>query len=247
MANPYETDSLLREYLLLHFGGAEDIFGELPGPREAVDFPARCVRELLDGGRLPERARALDIGCAVGGSSFELARTCASVLGIDYSQGFVRAANDLVKEGFLESAIPGEAGRTIPFTARVPEGVERSRVEFQFGDAGDLASDLGGFEVVLAANLVCRLPRPMNFLSRLPDLVKSGGQLLLATPFTWSEDYTPREFWLGRDKPCFERLREILSTAFDLDRTVELPFIIREQARKFQYGVSLGSRWIRKG
>ncbi len=36
---------------------------------------------------------ALDIGCAVGGASFELARSFNHVLGIDFSQHFVNAAN----------------------------------------------------------------------------------------------------------------------------------------------------------
>jgi 2-polyprenyl-3-methyl-5-hydroxy-6-metoxy-1,4-benzoquinol methylase len=35
---------------------------------------------------------ALDIGCAVGGATFELARSFSHVLGIDYSQSFVDAA-----------------------------------------------------------------------------------------------------------------------------------------------------------
>ncbi len=39
----------------------------------------------------------MDIGCAVGGASFELARAFPHVLGIDFSQHFVNAAN--VSEG----------------------------------------------------------------------------------------------------------------------------------------------------
>lgn len=35
----------------------------------------------------------MDIGCAVGGASFELARAFPHVMGIDFSQHFVNAAN----------------------------------------------------------------------------------------------------------------------------------------------------------
>lgn len=35
----------------------------------------------------------MDVGCAVGGASFELARAFPHVLGIDFSQHFVNAAN----------------------------------------------------------------------------------------------------------------------------------------------------------
>lgn len=38
-------------------------------------------------------ATAVDIGCAVGGASFHLARAFPHVLGIDFSQHFVNAAN----------------------------------------------------------------------------------------------------------------------------------------------------------
>ena len=38
-------------------------------------------------------AVALDIGCAVGGATFQLARAFPHVLGIDFSQQFVNAAN----------------------------------------------------------------------------------------------------------------------------------------------------------
>lgn len=244
--NPYESDSLLREYLLFHFGRAEEIFDGLPGPVEALDFAKRCVVDLLDEKLLGDSAKALDVGCAVGGSCFELARFCDSVVGIDYSKGFVEAAKTLALVGNMESSRLVEAGRFESFVARVPDEIDRSKVHFQTGDATALDTRLQNFDVVLAANLICRLPRPMAFLERLPGLVKPGGQLLLATPFTWLEDYTPRELWLGKERAGFEDLKHILSPDFELAHTTNLPFVIREHARKFQYGISLGSRWIRK-
>lgn len=243
--NPYETDSLLREYLMLHFGDAAAIFGDLPGPRDAAGFPRRCVSELIDTSSLPPEATALDVGCAVGGSAFELALSCAKVFGLDYSRGFVDAARKLASEGAISSSALVEAGRMEPFDAVVPPGIDRSRVSFEVGDAMDLRPELASFDVVLAANLICRLPEPEKFLARLPALVKSGGQLLLATPFTWLEDYTPKENWLGRTKSGIEELTERLAPHFALEHRTELPFVIREHARKFQYGVSLGTRWRR--
>lgn len=38
------------------------------------------------------KLRALDVGCAVGRSSFEMARACHEVVGVDFSQKFVDAA-----------------------------------------------------------------------------------------------------------------------------------------------------------
>jgi putative 4-mercaptohistidine N1-methyltranferase len=246
--NPYESPKLLAEYLLLHYGSAADVLGEMPGPAEAVGFPTRLVRELLDTTSLPASARALDLGCAVGGSSFELARTCREVLGIDYSHAFIRSANILRETGRhdFEKTVEGEF--TEPAVAEVPLEIDRVRVAFEQGDAMSLRPGLENFDLVLAANLLCRLPEPRRLLERLPALVRSGGQLLLTTPFTWLEEFTPRANWLGGTPETgrsFDALHRALEPDFALEHHVELPFLIREHARKFQYGVALGTRWRR--
>ena len=54
--------------------------------------------------------RALDIGCAVGGSSFRLAETFTKVVGVDLSERFIQAAKDLRKQGelFYDCKVEGE-------------------------------------------------------------------------------------------------------------------------------------------
>lgn len=246
-ANPYESEKLVDEYLLFHFGTEAEILGGLPGPKEALDFPARCVRELLSD---PGGPRALDVGCAVGRSAFELAARCGSVVGIDFSQAFIAAATRLKESGRLPYHAVVEGRLRAALEARVPAGLPRERVDFETGDAMDLRPDLSGFDVVLAANLICRLPEPLRFLGRLPGLVRPGGQLLLTTPFTWLEEFTPEAHWLGGREGglprSFDALHEILRPHFELQATRDLPFLIREHARKFQYGVALGSRWVRR-
>lgn len=59
------------------------------------------------------------------------------------------------------------------------------------GDACNLP-DLGKFGCVFAANLICRLPEPADFYSRLPDLVVPGGLLFITSPYTWLESYTEK-------------------------------------------------------
>ena len=55
-----------------------------------------------------------------------------------------------------------------------------------------MPEDLGEFGCVLAANLVCRLPNPYQFLDRLPSLVAPGGTLIITSPYSWSEQFTPK-------------------------------------------------------
>jgi putative 4-mercaptohistidine N1-methyltranferase len=251
--NPYETERLVQEYLLFHYGRPEEILPWAGGPRDALGFAVRAVTENL----LPERvpaagARALDLGCAVGRSSFELARTHAEVVGIDYSHAFIAAARRIAEGGSApyEYAVEGELSAVA--RAVLPEGVDPSRVRFEQGDAMDLRADLGGFDTVLAANLLCRLADPRRCLARLPALVRPGGQLIITSPYTWLTEYTPREHWLGGyhgpagEVRSLDGLHAALDRHFDFVTTRDLPFLIREHVRKFQWSVSQASVWVRK-
>ncbi len=243
-ANIYETRRLLDEYLLFHYGTPGEVLPWERGPREALGFATRTVMELIDLPRTPCEAVALDLGCAVGRSSFELATFGVRVLGIDYSQSFVDAADTLKREGQMPYERVDEGAARTPLIARVPAHLRRDRVTFEQGDAMNLRADLGDFDVVHAANLLCRLTDPLKLIERLPTLVRPGGQLLLTTPCTWLEDFTPRGNWpQGSTR---EWLTALLEPHFDLTHTADMPFLIREHARKYQWSVALGMRWRRK-
>lgn len=248
----YESPKLLGEYLLLHYGGDS----ELRHPALPVDpsisalpFPVLLVRELLDLSLLPPDATALEVGCSVGASAFELARTCKHVEASDYSQSFITAAQALVRDGSHAASRIVEGVITAPFEAVVPPEIDRSRISFSVQDATNLPRALGTYDVVLAANLICRLPDPEAFLGRVGSLVKPGGQLLLTTPFTWLEEYTPRDRWIGgldSTRRSEEELTRRLSGEFTLHQRRDLPFLIREHERKYQLGIALGTCWIKR-
>ena len=252
VVNPYESDRLLAEYLLFHYGRPEEVMPFPFGPVGGLDFAVRAVTECIAPARLPEHARALDLGCAVGRSSFELARWCREVVGIDFSHRFVAAAGALQTGGSLPYERTEEGELTTRCTARVPDGIDRSRVHFEAGDACALRADLGRFDAALLINLVDRLPQPRRCLERLPDLLNPGGQLVIASPYTWLAEYTPKDQWLGgyaREGQAvrgFDTLRGILEPDFEFVRSVDLPFVIREHARKFQWSVSLAGIWRRR-
>ena len=218
----------------------------------APAFPARCVSLGLDAARLPDKARALDLGCAVGRSSFELARHCAEVIGVDFSQPFIDLANHLRQRGSLRFKSFEEGELTRARRAVVPPDIDRRRVKFEAGDAMRLRPDLGEFDVVFMANLIDRLEEPMRCLERLPGLLRPGGQLIVASPYTWLAGYTPKKNWLGgfarggRPVKTFEALRRVLSPHFKLARRLDVPFLLREHARKYQLGISEVSSWVRR-
>lgn len=240
--NPYETTRLLDEYLLFHYGSPDEVLPWPEGPRTALGFAERTVSELADFSRRP--ATGLDLGCAVGRSSFELARHGLDVLGIDFSQRFIDAATTLATGEPLAYRRLDEGSAATELVARAPAIAPPGQVRFETGDAMNLRADLGAFDLVHAANLLCRLTDPERLIDRLPALVKPGGQLLLATPCTWLEDYTPRESW--PQGSTFDWLQSRLAGDFELELQKDLPFLIREHARKYQWSVALGTRWIRR-
>jgi len=249
--NPYETETLLREYLLFHYGAPDEVLPWAEGPRGALGFASRVVREGL--ARLGEPAmatsRALDLGCAVGGSSFELARTFGEVLGVDFSSAFAGAAQHLADHGELAYAYPEVGAILRPAVARVPTGVDRSRVRFTTGDAMAPDPAWGTFDLVLAANLLCRLPDPRRCLTALGALVRPGGGLIISSPQTWLEAWTPRAHWLGATPETGsprEALVAALANDFRLVGESDVPFVIREHARKFQWSVADLTVWRRR-
>lgn len=244
----YESNQLLGEYLLFHYGEAERLLPWADGPRAGLDFPRRCVEETVDWDRLPSDARALDLGCAVGRSTFELSKRCGEVIGIDYSRNFIAAAEALARGETVAYQVKETGDWYEPAEARAPDGARLERVSFEVGDAHALRGDLGAFDIVFACNLLCRMREPRDLLRRLPDLVRPGGWLVLTTPHTWMEAFTARSSWLGGRAPGevpLAALEAELASAFALETHRDLPFLIREHRRKFQWSVAEASIWRR--
>jgi len=244
MSALYESDKVLSEYLLFHYGDDHDILpsgGDWPaGMREALNFPVRTASHFA-GGRVES---GLDLGCAVGRTAFEMSRDCERVVGVDFSQAFIEAAQALQEGESLEYERLEEGNVRTPLVASAPDGVDGSAIEFLQGDAMDLPDSLQGFDRVHAANLLCRLPEPKKLIDRLPSLVKSGGELVLATPCTWLEEFTPKEHWPVTTTLGW--LIESLSEDFEMTAQTEESFLIRETARKFQWSSSLVTVWKRR-
>jgi putative 4-mercaptohistidine N1-methyltranferase len=223
------------------------------GPRGAANFPARCAALAAKyAPRGGAGGRALDIGCAVGGASFELARTFDAVTGLDFSSAFIAAARRLAAGERLPCTALDEGTLSSWFVAASPPGVDAARVHFRTGDACALqAQPLGGrFDAVLASNLLCRLPDPDAFLRALPTLLTADGVAVVISPYSWLTEYTPQERWLGgvvrggdavHSAPAF--IERMGALGLQLLEECDMPFLIREHARKFQWGCSHATVW----
>lgn len=241
--NLYETQSYLNEYLFFHYGKPKNFCPHPLAPKEALNFQQRIVAQCVLPLRFKGLTRGLDIGCAVGRSTFELARVVDEVTGIDYSKNFIRAANQIARKHSIQIRVKEEGDRHSRQTVFLSPSLRRGNASFHVGDARDLRCfSESQFHVVLAINLIDRLPSPQKFLAQLPDLVAQGGQLVLASPFTWMEEYTPRREWIDS-----RSLPSLLRPHFGLVRRRDLPFLIREHRRKYQWCVSEVSTYVRTG
>jgi hypothetical protein len=106
---------------------------------------------------------------------------------------------------------------------------------------------------VLAANLIDRLYDPALFLDRIHERIVPGGLLVIASPYTWLEEHTPRDAWIGGFKrdgetvSTLDGLHAHLDTHFRrVGEPVDVPFVIRETKRKFQHSVSEVTVWERR-
>ncbi len=240
----YESDVLRDWYLLFHYGSPEQIvegtaFSIEDLPAGCLEFPTATVRPFSG----TEHGRALDIGCAVGRSSFALSLIADEVIGIDFSHSFVDVAEQVRNGEEVTYRRYSEMHLSDELHAEVPPG-NAERIRFEQGDAMNLRSDIGSFDLVHAANLLCRLPEPTRFLHRLPELVNPGGQFVISTPATWMSEYTPKEN--QPDGLTLEFLKRHLSDHFELDSVTEIPFLIREHQRKLQLSTAQTSLWVRK-
>lgn len=239
----YESSEMLSKYMLMHWGQDSDItdevlFSQIQFP-DVVHLPIACAKLVLQ--YTQGKGKALDLGCAVGRSSFEMARDFTSVTGIDFSQEFVDAATALQRTGRYEYSCKQSGNENRTLCAIVDKAIDCSRIAFMQGDACALPAHLGGYDAVLLANVLCRLPDPLKCLQRLPSLVNQGGVLVMTTPLSWLEEYTPPALWMRGLADVAKALPD-----FELLHSQELPFMIREHRRKYEYIVTQASVWRRK-
>ncbi len=243
----YESDVAVSQYCEFHYGGT---YFAVP------NFPTRCAAICSHYTQERPRRKALDLGCAVGRATFELARDFEHVTGIDFSARFIRIALQLKEQGVTHYELV-EEGEVVSYHAtRLAElGLDEVayRVEFFQGDATNLKPQFTGYDLILAANLIDRLYDPARFLESIHERLHPGGVLVLTSPYTWLEEFTRKENWLGGvrkgGEPCMtlDALRELLSPRFTmLDAPQDVEFVLRETRRKFQHTLAELTVWERR-
>jgi len=243
--NVYETDESIAQYCEFHYG--EENFG-------VKNFCVNSVELLKPYLENIERKRALDLGCSVGRSTYELARTFDEVTGIDFSANFINVGVKLKEYDSLTFNVKKEGDifseRKVSLKDFALDEL-KEKVSFMQGDACNLKDIYTDYDLIFCSNLIDRLYYPQKFLDDIPSRVNKDGLLVLLSPYTWLEDYTPKENWLGgyikdnKEVSTLETLKNELKD-FDLLETIDVPFVIKETNRKYQHTISQMSIWKKK-
>ncbi len=244
----YETDALVSQYCESHYGKE---YYDVPNfPKNSAEI---CLK-YMEG--CPMK-RALDLGCATGRSTFELARKFDKVTGLDFSARFIKIADELIEKGYIHYVLPEEGELVSYHEVSMEEfgfkGLEK-KVEFFQADAVNLKPHFTNYDLIFAGNLIDRLYDPGKFLEMISGRLNPGGILVIASPYTWLAEYTKREKWLGGYKEDGEPVTTLDGLHRHLDKhfkciaePFKVPFVIRETQNKFQHTLSNFTVWERKG
>lgn len=243
--NIYETSKLVSQYCEFQYGN--ECFG-------VQNFSLSCAN--IAKNYINKGQKALDIGCATGRLSFELARYFEHVDGLDLSNSFIDVAVKLKQDGKISYKSYGEGelytNEIINFKELGYESLSY-KVDFHQGDACNLEDKFHSYDMIIASNLIDRLNEPKIFLNDIEHRLTNHGIFIIISSYTWLEEYTKKENWLGGYKDengnevnTLDTLKDIFKGKFDLVHTQDVPFLLKETKRKHQHSISQLSVWRKK-
>lgn len=168
--------------------------------------PASCREDVAPGGvrqlaaqlldLLPTaRGPALDLGCAAGRTSFDLAdRTGDRVIGIDLNWPLLKIGRGVIDHGHVRYPHRHMGNRYEPRLFPAPLD-PHGRVDFWVADALNLPFAAGTFGLAAALNLLDCVTSPGGVVQEANRVLAPGGQMILATPFDWAPHATPSSAW----------------------------------------------------
>ncbi|MEA3370636.1 MAG: 5-histidylcysteine sulfoxide synthase [Campylobacterota bacterium] len=241
----YESDELVSQYCEFQYG--DENFG-------VKNFAVECAK--IASKFTKNRTKALDLGCATGRATYELAKSFDEVEGIDFSVRFVQVGSKLKDDGYVAFSSKEEGDLVAKKKVTIKElGYDslKEKVSFWQGDACNMKPNFTGYDLVMATNLIDRLYNPRLFLDTIDERLNRDGVLVITSPYTWQESSTKKEFWLGgkvdengEEIKTIDSLKAVLEEKFELIHLQDLEFVIKETARKYQHTISQVSVWKKK-
>ena len=241
----YESDELVSQYCEFQYGDTH--FG-------VENFAISTAR--IASKYAINKTKALDLGCATGRATYELAKSFDEVEGIDFSVRFVQVGAKLKSDGYVAFSAKEEGTLVKNKKVTIEElGYENltEKVSFWQGDACNMKANFNSYDLIMATNLIDRLYKPLAFLDTIDERLNADGILVITSPYTWQESSTNKEFWLGgfedengAQVKTIDSLKKVLDDKFELIHLQDLEFVIKETKRKYQHTISELSVWKKK-
>jgi SAM-dependent methyltransferase len=180
----YNAPAMVSAYCWSHFC---DLMG---------DSRATEAYQVWSGHIAPHRGSALDVGCAVGRLTMELAKTHDLVIGVDSSIAFIRQARQILARKRLDFDLVIEGTHTEPRGCSF-EGWDLEGVEFVVADALALPFRSRRFATVATLNILEKVPDPLQHLKEVNRmLAPQAATFLFSDPFSWDPAVSPPHTWL---------------------------------------------------
>jgi len=193
--SPFDT---VRQYVSSY---AWDHWGDLD-PKEPPGEPrpgsiVRLLNAGLEAAGPLAAGPLLDVGCAVGRTTFALAEQSEElVLGIDLNFALLRVAAQVLRRGRVQ--YPRRRVGLVYDRREFPVQLARAElVDFWACDATALPFAAGTFSGGSCLNVLDSVAAPADLLRSLGRGLTPGGKAVLACPYDWTASVTPVETWLG--------------------------------------------------
>lgn len=242
----YESPAGVLCLLIEHYGMPDQF---MPVHRDALRLcgtKTSAVDEAMRHIDLPQRRRALDLGCAVGGGVFRLRKYFDQAVGVDLSPPLLAQARTLQRARETTFVWPNEDDPCPEnYLIRLPADAVTEGTEFILGDLCALPDNLGVFDLVTIEKVLECLPDPQRFFAQISGLVAPGGYFMHTSSYRWSHEFTPPEKQLGTPTQAPAQIDQLLGPHFTRKHRFNVPFILEHTNTSLSYGVAETLLWKR--
>ncbi|MCG3690207.1 5-histidylcysteine sulfoxide synthase [Aliarcobacter butzleri] len=218
--NFYESDESISSYCDLYYG-KDNLYTNY------VDLLRPYLKDL-------KNSKALDLGCCVGRTSFELAKIYDEVLGIDFSANYINIGVKLKLYDFVNYKIKKQdktfEERAISLKDFDLEKV-KDKVSFMQGDACNLKEIYKDFDLIFYSSLIDKLYYPKKFLEDVSRRTNKNGFFVFLSSHNWFKEY------INEDNLFLE---------FELLDKIEVSSFVKMKNKNYENKTLLISIWKKK-
>lgn len=218
--NFYESDESISSYCDLYYG-KDNLYTNY------VDLLRPYLKDL-------KNSKALDLGCCVGRTSFELAKIYDEVLGIDFSANYINIGVKLKLYDFVNYKIKKQdktfEERAISLKDFDLEKV-KDKVSFMQGDACNLKEIYKDFDLIFYSSLIDKLYYPKKFLEDVSRRINKNGFFVFLSSHNWFKEY------INEDNLFLE---------FELLDKIEVSSFVKMKNKNYENKTLLISIWKKK-